>query len=95
MNVGTGRRRRYEQVVDYCSSVVAEGGIMPSYRQIADALNMYDRATVCRYVRQAEQAGLLSRTGIVRGGRDGTTRRIRLGRPEEVPVVLIKLGREL
>lgn len=74
----SNRYRRYQQVADYCVRIAATGEPVPSYQQIADALDVYDRATVRRYVQQAEKAGLLSRTGVVRGGRDGTTRRITL-----------------
>jgi hypothetical protein len=92
------RVRRFEQVASFCRSTFEATGIMPSYSTIADALNIHDRATVRQYVVQAEDRGLLIRSGKCTGGagrREG--QRIRLGTPEEAAEgrQRIKVGCEL
>lgn len=79
------RVRRYEQVVAFCRSFFDQTGAMPSYTTIADALGIHDRATVRQYVVQAEQVGLLSRSGKCVGGAGRTHgQRIRFGKSEDV-----------
>lgn len=95
MFLSPGRPRRYRQVADYCAQVVAEGGSVPSYNQIATALGIYDRGTVRRYVVQAEEAGLLSRSGPISGGKRSDSRRIRLGHADEADRKRIRPGDRL
>ncbi len=90
-----GRPRRYRQVAEYCAHVVALGEPVPSYSQIASALGIYDRGTVRRYVMQAEEAGLLTRTGRTHGGKGNTSRRICLGQPSDMERKTIRRGEPL
>lgn len=89
------RSSRMSQVVDYCRRVFDERGHTPSYSMIRDALRIDSNGNVRRYVKQAEQAGLVSLVAYQggRGPRQG--QRIRLGRPEEAQAIQIKMGRDL
>lgn len=95
MPKGSGRPRRYVQVADYCARIAAETGTTPSYRQIGEALRIPYRGTVRRYVVEAEEHGLLSRSGDYTGGHNSASRRIRLGRPDEAERKTIRLGSEM
>jgi len=85
-------------VVSYCHEYYDKTGAVPSYSTIASALRIHDRATVRKYVVQAESRGLLSRSGVCTGGSGKTSgQRIRLGTPEEAAEgqQAIKLGSEV
>jgi hypothetical protein len=71
---------RYLQVTRFCHEHFDRTGTMPSYTTIAVGLNIYDRATVRRFVVQAEDRGLLERSGPIAGGAGRTEgKRIRFG----------------
>jgi hypothetical protein len=77
------RQPRYVQLVDHCRDVFARTGRIPSYSMIRDALRISDDGSVRRYVKQAEQAGLISLAPYVGGRGERCGQRIRLGTPEE------------
>jgi hypothetical protein len=63
---------------------------------IREALRISDDGTVRRYVKQAEAAGLIHLNDEYRGGRGPRCgQRIRMGRPDEIEVPRIKMGRDL
>ncbi len=68
---------------------------MPSYSMIRDALRISDDGSVRRYVKQAEQAGLISLAPYIGGRGQRCGQRIRLGTPEEAAAgrKTIRLGR--
>jgi hypothetical protein len=95
MEQASPRIPRMIQLVAYCRRVFEEQGHTPSYSMIREELGIEHDGTVRRYVKQAEQTGLLW-LDEYRGGRGPRKgQRIRLGRPDEASTVKIKMGRDL
>lgn len=65
--MGTEPRLGYrgQQVLGYIEDVIARDGIAPTYRMIAEVLDM-DSADVCKVVARLEQRGILKRRQVTR-----------------------------
>lgn len=71
---GSQRQLGYRayQVKNYVEAVIAEDGIAPSYKMIANELGIATKGEVCKIVSRLERRGMMSRVG------SGRVRRIRL-----------------